>query len=138
MLAVLAALAVGLAVFYYFTGEASTLPLREVPHLQAIPLALDSVAVGAARLPVQASGFVVSLTHDVAGPFTQPLAAGLFLALLAVVLVGWVAVLSDSSRKITGTMPTTKGVRASVLTTATQPTNTTASSPEKWLPPAAA
>ena len=36
-LVVLAALAVGLAVFYYFTGEASTLPLREVAHLQAIP-----------------------------------------------------------------------------------------------------
>ena len=94
----LAALAVGLAVLYYFMGETSTLPVREVPHLQAIPLALDSVAVGAARLPVQASGFVVSLTHDVAGPFTQPVAAGLFLALLAVVLVGWVAVVSTLAR----------------------------------------
>ena len=98
LLAGLAVLAVGLAVFYYFTGEASTLPLRLVPHLQGIPLALDSVAVGGAYLPVQASGFIVSLTHDVAGPFTQPVAAGLFLGLLAVVLVGWVAVVSTLAR----------------------------------------
>jgi hypothetical protein len=61
-LAVLAVLAVGLAGFYYFTGEASTLPLRVVPHLEAQPLTLDSVAVGARFLPVQVSGFVVSLT----------------------------------------------------------------------------
>ncbi len=97
-LAVLATLAVGLAVFYYFTGEASTLPLRVVPHLQAIPLTLDSVAVGRAHVPVQASGFIVSLTHDVAGPFTQPVAAGIFLVLLAVVLAGWVAVASTLAR----------------------------------------
>ena len=98
LLAVLAALAVGLAVYYYFTGEAGALPLRLVPHLQAIPLTLDSVAVGGAYLPVRASGFIVSLTHDVAGPFTQPLAAGLFLGLLAGVLVGWVAVVSTLAR----------------------------------------
>ena len=97
-LAVLAALAVGLALFYYFTGEASSLPVQVVPHLQAIPLTLDSVAAGPVRLPVQASGFIVSLTHDVAGPFTQPLAAALFLGLLAVVLVGWVAVVSTLAR----------------------------------------
>ncbi|WP_201983104.1 tetratricopeptide repeat protein [Hymenobacter rubidus] len=97
-LLLLAALAVGLAGFYYFTGEASTLPLREVPHLKAIPLTLDSVAAGPVQLPVQASGFIVTLTHDVAGPFTQPLAAGLFLGLLAVVLAGWVAVASTLDR----------------------------------------
>lgn len=97
-LVILAALAVGLAVFYYFTGEASTLPLREVPHLQAVPLALDSVAAGPVHLPVRASGFIVTLTHDVAGPFTQPLAAGLFLLLLAITLAGWLAVVSTLAR----------------------------------------
>ncbi|GAC1603992.1 MAG: hypothetical protein NVS3B25_32950 [Hymenobacter sp.] len=97
-LAVLATLAVGLAVFYYFTGEASTLPVRLVPHLQAIPLTLEEVAAGPVRLPVQASGFIISLTHDVAGPFTQPVAAGCFLVLLAVVLAGWVAVVSTLAR----------------------------------------
>ena len=97
-LAVLAALAVGLAVFYYFTGETSTLPLREVAHLQAIPLTLDSVAAGPVHLPVQASGFITALTHDVAGPFTQPVAAGLFLVLLAVAVAGWVAVVSTLAR----------------------------------------
>jgi len=98
LLAVLAALAVGLAVFHYFTGEAGALPVRLVPHLQAVPLTLDFVAAGPARLPVQASGFIVTLTHDVAGPFTQPVAAGVFLGLLALVLVGWTAVVSVLAR----------------------------------------
>ncbi|MBO2013136.1 hypothetical protein [Hymenobacter negativus] len=97
-LVILAALAVGLTVFYYFTGEASTLPLRKVAHLQAVPLTLDSVAAGPVHLPVQASGFIVTLTHDVAGPFTQPVAASLFMLLLAVTLAGWVAVVSTLAR----------------------------------------
>ena len=95
---VLAVLAVGLAVFYYFTGAESTLPIRLVPHLQAVPLTLEEVTAGAVRLPVQASGFIVSLTHDVVGPFTQPVAAGWFLGLLALALVGWVAVASTLAR----------------------------------------
>ncbi|GAA4053887.1 hypothetical protein GCM10022409_46140 [Hymenobacter glaciei] len=94
----LAALAVGLVGYYYFTGETSTLPLRTVPHLQPLVLTLDSVAAGPVYLPVQASGFVTTLTHDVAGPYTQPVAAGLFLLLLAVALVGWVAVVSTLAR----------------------------------------
>ncbi|MBJ6110109.1 hypothetical protein JAO73_13885 [Hymenobacter sp. BT523] len=97
-LGVLAALAVGLAIFYYFTGPASTLPMRLLPQLQAVPLTLEQVAAGPVRVPVQASGFIVSLTHDVAGPFTQPVAAGLFLLLLAAALVGWVAVASTLAR----------------------------------------
>jgi len=94
----LAALAVGLVGYYYFTGETSTLPLREVPHLQPLVLTLDSVAAGPVYLPVQASGFVSTLTHDVAGPYTQPVAAALFLLLLAGALVGWVAVVSMLAR----------------------------------------
>ncbi|MBF9220015.1 hypothetical protein [Hymenobacter ruricola] len=97
-LGVLAALAVGLAIFYYFTGSDSALPLRLVPHLQTVPLTLEQVAAGPVRLPVQASGFIVSLTHDVAGPFTQPVAAALFLGMLALALVGWVAVASTLAR----------------------------------------
>ena len=94
----LAALAVGLVGYYYFTGETSTLPLRTVPHLQPLVLTLDSVAAGPVYLPVQASGFVTTLTHDVAGPYTQPVAATLFLLLLAGALAGWVAVVSTLAR----------------------------------------
>jgi hypothetical protein len=97
-LAVLATLAVGLAGYYYFMGDDATLPLRLVPHLQAVPLTLEQVAVGSASLPVPVSGFIVSLTHDLGGPFTQPLAAGLFLLLLAGALAGWVAVVSTLER----------------------------------------
>ena len=94
----LAMMAVSLVIFYYFTGESSTLPLRTVPHLQPVALAIDSVAAGPAYLPIQASGFVVTLTHDVAGPYVQSVAATIFLLLLTVALVGWVAVVSTLAR----------------------------------------
>ncbi|MGI4884455.1 MAG: hypothetical protein ACRYFR_05790 [Janthinobacterium lividum] len=97
-LAGLAALAVGLAVYYYFTGPAATLPLLLVPHLLAQPLTLQTLAVGPLALPVQASGFVVSLTHDLAGPFAQPAAATWLVALLAGALAGWVAVATTLRR----------------------------------------
>ena len=91
-------MALSLAGYYYFTGETSTLPLRTVPHLQPLVLMLDSVAAGPVYLPVQVSGFVTTLTHDVAGPYTQPVAAAIFLLLLAGALVGWVAVVSTLAR----------------------------------------
>ncbi len=88
----------GLAVYYYFTGAAATLPLLLVPHLLAQPLTLQTLAVGPLALPVQASGFVVSLTHDLAGPFAQPAAATWLVALLAGALAGWVAVATTLRR----------------------------------------
>jgi hypothetical protein len=103
----LAALAVGLAIYYYFTGEAATLPLVLVPHLAPVPLVLDSVAVGAAYLPVPANGYLTTLTHDFAGPYTQPAAAALWLGLLATGLAGWLAVVSMLRRPafLAGTLP---------------------------------
>ncbi|MBJ6145222.1 tetratricopeptide repeat protein [Hymenobacter sp. BT559] len=103
----LAALAVGLAIYYYFTGEAATLPLVLVPHLAPLPLALDSVAVGPAHLPVPANGYLTTLTHDFAGPFTQSVAAGVWLGLLATGLAGWLAVVSMLRRPafLAGTLP---------------------------------
>jgi hypothetical protein len=103
----LAVLAVGLAVYYYVAGEAATLPLVLVPHLTPTPLVLDSVAVGAAHLPVPANGYLTTLTHDFGGPYTQPLAAGLWLGLLAAGLTGWLAVVSMLARPafIAGTVP---------------------------------
>ncbi|MGI4867369.1 MAG: hypothetical protein ACRYFZ_25850 [Janthinobacterium lividum] len=103
----LAVLAVGLAAYYYFVGEAATLPLVLVPHLTPVPLTLDSVAVGAVHLPVPANGYITTLTHDFAGPFTQPVAAALWLGLLGVGLAGWLAVVSMLPRPafIAGTVP---------------------------------
>jgi hypothetical protein len=103
----LAVLAIGLAGYYYFTGEAATLPLVLVPHLAPVPLPLDSVAVGAAWLPVPANGYLTTLTHDFAGPYTQPLAAALWLGLLAAGLAGWLAVVSMLRRPafLAGTLP---------------------------------
>jgi hypothetical protein len=103
----LAALAVGLAMYYYFVGEAATLPLVLVPHLAPVPLTLDSVAAGPAYLPVPANGYLTTLTHDFAGPFTQPVAAGLWLGLLATGLAGWLAVVSMLRRPafLAGTLP---------------------------------
>ena len=98
LLTVLALLAVILAGYHYATGEATTLPMQLVPHLQSVPLTLEQVPVGRAMLPVQANGYITTLTHDLAGPFTRPDAASLWLALLGVVLAGWLAVVSTLPR----------------------------------------
>jgi hypothetical protein len=103
----LAVLALGLAVYYYFAGEATTLPLVLVPHLATLPLTIDSVAVGPTHLPVPANGYLTTLTHDFAGPYTQPLAAALWLGLLAAAVAGWLAVVSLLRRPafLAGTLP---------------------------------
>jgi hypothetical protein len=105
--ALLAGLALLGAIYYYFTGESATLPVQLVPHLAPVPLTLDSVLVGPARLPLPVSGFITTLTHDVGGPYTQPLAAGLWLGVLALVLAGWLAVVSMLPRPafLAGTVP---------------------------------
>jgi hypothetical protein len=105
--ALLAVLALAGAIYFYFTGESATLPVQLVPHLAPVPLVLDSVAVGPARLPLPVSGFITTLTHDVGGPYTQPLAAGLWLGVLALALAGWLAVVSMLARPafLAGTVP---------------------------------
>lgn len=105
--ALLALLALAGAVYFYFTGESATLPVQLVPHLAPVPLVLDSVAVGPARLALPVSGFLTTLTHDVGGPYTQPLVAGLWLGVLALALAGWLAVVSMLARPafLAGTVP---------------------------------
>ncbi len=105
--ALLALLAVAGAAYYYFAGPGLTLPLRLVPHLAPVPLVLDSVAAGPARLPLPLSGYLTTLTHDVAGPYPQPLSAGLWLGALALALAGWLAVVSMLRRPafLAGTVP---------------------------------
>jgi hypothetical protein len=105
--ALLALLALAGAIYFYFTGESATLPVQLVPHLAPVPLTLDSVSVGAARLALPVSGFITTLTHDVGGPYTQPLAAGLWLGVLALALAGWLAVVSMLERPafLAGTVP---------------------------------
>jgi hypothetical protein len=105
--ALLALLALAGAVYAYFTGDHATLPMQLVPHLAPVPFPLDSVAVGPVRLPLPVSGFITTLTHDVGGPYTQPLAAGLWLSVLALAMAGWLAVVSMLRRPafIAGTVP---------------------------------
>ena len=98
MLTLLAVVAILAAGYQYFTGEAQTLPLRLVPHLQAVPLAIEQIPVGLTTLPVPANGYLTTLTHEVAGPFTRPDAAAWWVALLGVVLAGWLAVVSTLPR----------------------------------------
>ncbi|MGI4871001.1 MAG: hypothetical protein ACRYFX_07465 [Janthinobacterium lividum] len=105
--AVLAALALLLAAYHYFTGEAHTLPWQLVTHLQPVPFLLDSVAVGSARLPLPVNGYLTTITHDVAGPNLNPAEAALWLGLLALALAGWLAVVSTLPRPafLVGTAP---------------------------------
>ena len=103
----LALLALGGAAYAYFAGEAATLPVRLVPHLAPVPVVLDSVAAGPTWLPLPLNGYAVTLTHDVGGPYTHPLAATLWLLVLAGALAGWLAVVSGLRRPafVAGTAP---------------------------------
>ncbi len=105
--ALLAGLALLGVVYYYVAGDNAVLPIRLVPHLAPVPLTLDSIAVGPARLPMPVNGFITTLTHEVSGPYTQPLAAALWLAVLGMALAGWLAVVSMLRRPafLAGTMP---------------------------------
>ncbi|WP_019949702.1 hypothetical protein [Hymenobacter aerophilus] len=98
LLALCAALAVGLAGWHYFTGPEAVLPLRPVTQLTPVPTTVAEVAVGLARLPVQANGYLVTQTYDVAGPFLRPDAALGLVALLGVALAYFLAAVTPLSR----------------------------------------
>ena len=94
----LALLALGLAAYHYFTGEATSLPVQLLPRLAPVTLVLDSVAVGPAHLPLPVYGYLTTLTHDVGGPYTRPDAATLWLLVLGLGVAGWLAVASTLRR----------------------------------------
>ena len=94
----LAGLAVALAVFHYFTGPDYALPLTAVTQLKPLPVALDSVRVGLAALPVRANVYLLTQTHDLGGPFVRPDAAAALLAVLAGALVYYLAAITRLAR----------------------------------------
>lgn len=98
LLALCAALAVGLAGWHYFTAVDAVLPLQAVAQLTPVPTTIAEVAVGLARLPVQANGYLVTQTYDVAGPFLRPEAALGLVALLGVALAYFLAAVSPLDR----------------------------------------
>ncbi|WP_126546755.1 tetratricopeptide repeat protein [Hymenobacter amundsenii] len=98
LLALCAGLAAGLAGWHYFTAEDAVLPLRPVAQLTPVPLTVAEVAVGLARLPVQANGYLLTQTYDVAGPFLRPGAALGLVVLLGVALAYFLAAASSLAR----------------------------------------
>ena len=94
----LAVLAVALAIFHYFTGPDYALPLTVVTQLKPLPVALDSVRVGLAALPVRANVYLLTQTHDMGGPFVRPDAAAALLVVLAGALVYYLAAISRLAR----------------------------------------
>ncbi|RSK47685.1 tetratricopeptide repeat protein [Hymenobacter rigui] len=98
VLALCVALAVTLVGWHYFTADDAVLPIRPVTQLTPVPITVAQVAVGVQKLPVQANGYLVTQTYDVAGPFLQPEAAGVLVALLGVALVYFLAVISSLVR----------------------------------------
>ncbi|MCB2378167.1 hypothetical protein LGH70_11270 [Hymenobacter sp. BT635] len=93
-----AGISVGLAVYYYFTGNDFTLRVQEIAQLKPVPTVLRQVRIGLDELPVRANGYLVTETHDVTGPFVRPDAAALLLGLVAFCLVFYLAVISRLPR----------------------------------------
>ncbi|OUJ75543.1 hypothetical protein BXP70_05915 [Hymenobacter crusticola] len=94
----IASIALALACYYYFTGDDHTFPVEPVAQLTPVPTTLSPVRVGLAELPVRVNGYLVTQTYDVAGPYVQPVAAGILLSLLAICLVYYLAVVSTLAR----------------------------------------
>ena len=97
-LGALLALTLGLAGYAYFTGNDHTLPVGTVAQLVPLPLTVASVPAGADSLALQANGYALTQTYDVAGPQHWPDAAAAWATVLALSLVVWLAVISQQAR----------------------------------------
>ncbi|MDU0371077.1 hypothetical protein ACFPAF_11775 [Hymenobacter endophyticus] len=93
-------LAVALIGWQYATADDVVLPLRPVVQLTPVPVTVANVAVGLEKLPVQANGYLVTQTFDVAGPFLQPNAALALVVLVGVALVYFLAAISSTTRLV--------------------------------------
>ncbi|GAB3835039.1 tetratricopeptide repeat protein [Hymenobacter jeollabukensis] len=100
-------LALGLTVFAYFTGNDHTLPVGTVAQLAPVPVTVARLPAGADSLALQANGYAITQTYDVAGPLLWPDAAAAWCAVLALSLVVWLAVVSQQARPafVAGTVP---------------------------------
>ncbi|TGD78932.1 tetratricopeptide repeat protein [Hymenobacter wooponensis] len=98
MLAVLTVLALGLTGWHAFTGNDTVLPVRPVAQLTPVPTTIASVRIGLAELPVQANGYLLTQTYSVDGPYVQPTAAVLLIALLGAALAYFLAAVSTLAR----------------------------------------
>ncbi|RSK45711.1 tetratricopeptide repeat protein [Hymenobacter perfusus] len=98
VLALCAAVAVVLAGWHYFTAEDTVLPVQAVAQLTPIPATVAQVTIGTENLPIQANGYLITQTYDVAGPFLRPDAAFALVALLGVALVYFLATVNSLAR----------------------------------------
>lgn len=106
-LGALLALTLLLAGFAYFTGSDHTLPVGTVAQLAPVPVTVAQLPAGPAGLALQANGYLLTQTYDVAGPLLWPDAAAAWCVVLALSLVVWLAVISQQSRPafVAGTVP---------------------------------
>ncbi|MCB2407503.1 hypothetical protein [Hymenobacter lucidus] len=100
VLSLVAGIAFGLAVYYYFTGDDYTLRVQEIAQLKPVPTVLQQVCVGLDELPVRVNGYLVTESHDVIGPFVRPDAASALLGLVAVCMVFYLAIISTLPRLV--------------------------------------
>ncbi|UYZ63277.1 tetratricopeptide repeat protein [Hymenobacter weizhouensis] len=98
VLALVAAIALLLAGWHYLTADDAVLPVRTVAQLTPVPITISTVRVGLEELPVQANGYLISQTYDVAGPFLRPAAAYALVSLLGVAVAYFLAVISGLAR----------------------------------------
>lgn len=100
-------LGLDLALYAYSTGDDHTLPVGTVAQLAPLPVRVAALPAGPDSLALQANGYTVTQTYDVAGPLLWPEAATTWCAVLALSLVVWLAVVSRQARPafIAGTVP---------------------------------
>ncbi|WP_165903699.1 hypothetical protein [Hymenobacter gummosus] len=88
----------GFALYAWFVGDEHTLPVGTVAQLVPVPVTVAQLPAGPDSLALQANGYLVTQTYDVAGPELWPAAATAWLLLLGLGLSVWLAVISHLSR----------------------------------------
>ncbi|GEO02717.1 hypothetical protein AAE02nite_03810 [Adhaeribacter aerolatus] len=82
------------AIYYYFIGDDLTVPWEIITEAEAVNLPVDRIQVLLQEIPVQLKGFVITEHFEAGLPRPNLVAANLFLAILAISLIYFLALIS--------------------------------------------
>ena len=87
-------LALAAAIYYYFTGDDLVVPWEIITEAQAVNLPVERINVLLEEIPVQLKGFIITEHFEAGLPRPNIYAAQLFLVILAISLIYFLALIS--------------------------------------------
>ena len=94
----LAAATLGLGIYHYFTGEDTFIQWVKVPHLQPVDAYIDQFTKAGKTFSIKANGYLLTERFDASLPGINLTAAYIFLGLIALSLVYFLAAASTLKR----------------------------------------